>query len=325
MDRRAFIGAIGGAALIGVPGLARAQAAGKVWRIGFLGQGAASPSYEAFREGLRSFGYIEGTNSLLEARWADGREGRLAELAAELVQLKVDVIVAQASVPVAAAKRATGSIPIVMAAAGDPVGTGLVASLARPGGNVTGMSSQSPEFAGKRLQMLREIVPGATRVAVLVFKGGVVTPITRVEIAAAARKMGMTLFVQEANEAEALAGQFSAMRRERSQVLLVQLSPFSTDHRKRIAELALQHRLPSMYDNRNYVDAGGLISYGPSQRESYRRAAYFVDRILKGAKPADLPVEQATKVEMFINLKTAKALGIKVPQAVLARADEVIQ
>jgi len=324
-NRRKLVIALGASALASPFG-SFAQQPPKVWRIGYLGQGSGpNASDQAFREELPRLGYVEGRNLLIEYRWAGGIE-RLPELAMELARLKVDVIVAQASTPVAAAKRATSTIPIVMAASGDPVGTGLIASLARPGGNITGMSQQSPELAGKRLQLLREIRPKATRIALLALGGtSVVTPIFLDQMRTAARQIGITLVVQEANQAAALAGAFTAMRRERAEGLIVQLSPFATEHIKRIAELAAQHQLPAMYDYRIFVDAGGLMAYGPNQPELYRRAALYVDRIFKGAKPADMPVEQPTKFEMFINLKTAKALGLTIPQAVLLRADDVIR
>ena len=302
----------------------------KVPLIGYL-----SPSFptrestraEAIRLALRERGYIEGQNIATEYRYAEGKPDRAPELLAELVRLKVDIIVvAGGDTLIRAVKNATKTIPIVMVGAGaDPVEAGFIESLARPGGNITGMSQQSPELAGKRLQLLREIQPKATRIAVLVLKGSVVASIFLDQIRSAARQMGITIIVQEVNESAALAGAFAAMRRERAQGLIVQLSPFATEHIKRIAELAAQQQLPAMYDYRIFVDAGGLMAYGPNQPELYRRAALYVDRIFKGAKPADMPVEQPTKFEMFINVKTAKALGLTIPQAVLLQVDEVIQ
>ena len=316
-------------ALGAAPFAARAQAPGKVWRIGFLRQGsegsATNPGVEALREQLRGLGYVEGRNISIEFRWADGKVDRLLELATELVRLKVDVIVAQATLPVAAAKRATSTIPIVMTGASDPIGAGLVASLARPGGNVTGMSLISTELAGKRLQLLREILPKATRVAVLAGRRGTTTPILVEQTQAAAKQMGITLVIQYTLDAEALDGAFAAMQKERAQGVIVQLNPFTIEHSKQIVELAGRHRLPVIFEDRGNVEVGGLMSYGPNLPEMNRRAALYVDKILKGAKPADLPVEQPTKFEMFINLKTAKALGLSIPQAVLLRADQVIQ
>ncbi|MBI3372769.1 MAG: ABC transporter substrate-binding protein [Betaproteobacteria bacterium] len=322
MNRRDTVFAL--LALGASPLAARAQDAGKVWRIGYLGlQSGTGENEVAFLEGLLSLGYVEGRNLSIEYRWAAGKEDRLPELAAQLVRLKVDAIVTVATTASAVAKRATGTIPIVFAMAGDPVGTGLVASLARPGGNVTGSSAQTTEFTGKELQLMRELLPKATRIAVLAYKGGLLAPLFLEQVRAAAKTTGITLIVQEVGEAGALAGAFSAMARERAQALLVQVTPFSVQHRSRIIELAGQHRLPTMF--RGAADAGGLMSYGPSNRELSRRAAYFVDRIFKGAKPADLPVEQPTKFELVINLKTAKALGLKIPQALLIRADAVIE
>ena len=315
------------AALAAAPLAARAQAPGKVWRIGWLGPSSGpSENVQEFRDAIQAMGYIEGRNLNYEFRWSAGRDERLAELAAELVRLKVDIIVAQSTTPVAAAKRATSSIPIVMSASGDPVGTGLVASLARPGGNVTGMSFHQTELSSKRLQLLREILPKVTRVAVLALKSpGGSTPLIVQELQSAARKMGITLVIREENEAKALASAFATMQKERAQALIVQSSPFATEHRKTIVELALRQRLPTIIEARQFVVDGGLISYGPSLPELFRRAAYYVDRIFKGAKPADLPVEQPTRFEMVVNLKTAKALGITVPQTVLLQADEVIK
>jgi putative ABC transport system substrate-binding protein len=316
-------------ALGALPFAAEAQPSGKVWRIGYLSPGSGPTEFlEAFRAELRRLGYVEGRNLLIEYRWATGKAERLPELAAELVRLKVDLIVTPATFSAAAAKRATSTIPIVMAAASDPVGGGVVASLARPGGNVTGMSIQSTDLAGKRVQLLREILPSATRVAVLVFRIGTPGGSTQFfleQTRTAAQPMGITLVVQEVHDAEALAGAFAAMQRERAQALIVQVTPFTNDHRKRIVELAAKHRLPAIFEVRASVDAGGFMSYGPSLLEIFRRAAFYVDRIFKGAKPAELPVEQPTKFEMVVNLKTAKALGLTIPQSVLERADEVIR
>jgi putative ABC transport system substrate-binding protein len=299
---------------------------GKTWRIGFLGFGSGPNEFiAAFREQLRSLGYIEGRNLSIDYRWPDGKVERLPEMAAELVQLKVDIIVTQGTQPVTAAKRATGTIPIVMTAPSDAVGSGLVASLAHPGGNVTGMTYLSNELAGKRLQLLREVVPKVTRVAVLVLKNSPTTPPFLEQFRMAAQNFGITLVVREENEADALAGAFEAIQRERAQAIFVQQTPFTNDNRRRIVELVAQNRLPSMFESLGYVDEGGLLSYGPSLLEMFRRAAYYVDRIFKGAKPADLPVEQPSKFEMIVNLKTAKALGLKIPQSVLLRADRVIE
>ena len=323
--RRRLVVALGASALA-APFISFAQPQGKVWRIGFLTPTAGpDKTVEAIREQLRALGYVEGSNLVIEYRWGGGKEERLQELAAELVQLKVDVIVTRTTFVTQAAKRATSTIPIVMASAANPVSGGVIASLAHPGGNVTGVTSNSTEIDAKRLQLLRELVPKAARVATLVGEKSVLKPLFLEEVRTAARQMGITLVHQEAGTTEALAGAFGVMQRERAQALIVQSDPFTLNNSKRIADLALQHRLPTMFANRGFVDAGGLVSYGPSGIEMHRRAAYFVDRILKGAKPADLPVEQPTKYEMIINGKTAKTLGLTIPDAVLMRTDEIIK
>ena len=324
-NRRKLLVALGASALA-APHISFAQQRGKVWRIGFLALTSGPDRLvDAFREQLRALGYVEGSNLSIEYRWGAGKEERLPELAAELVRLKVDVIVTRTTLVAAAAKRATSTIPIVMASAANPLGAGVIASLAHPGGNVTGVSLNATEIDAKRLQLLRELVPKATRVATLVWRDGPLNPLFLAEIRTAARQMGITLIHQEASTTEALAGAFGVMQRERAQALIVSSSPFTTNNRKRIAELAVQYRLPSMFQTRNFVDEGGLMSYGPNVIEMFRRAAYYVDRILKGAKPADLPVEQPTKFELIINGKTAKALGLKIPQSLLISADKVIE
>jgi len=320
ISRRAFL-ATAGIGLVSAPAITRAQQAGKVHRVGFLSlQSRLTPTTEAFQQGLRELSYVEGRNVIIEYRWAERKEERLPELAAELVRLKVDVIVTAAAPAIEAARRATSSISIVMAAA-----AGLVASLAHPGANVTGLTALSTDLAGKRLQLARELVPKVTRVAVLAHHGTSATRLFLEEMRAAAQQIGVQLVVQEVNEAGDLPGAFTTMQRERAQALVVQVTPFSADNPKRIVELAAQHRLPAMYDVRAFVDAGGLVSYGPSLREMFRRVAFYVDKILKGAKLADLPIEQPAKFELVINLKTAKALGLSIPQSLLARADQVIQ
>ncbi len=326
MNNRRNLVIVLGAGALGVPLYSFAQPQGKVWRIGFLAlTSGPDQNVEAFREQLRALGYVEGSNLAIEYRWGAGKEERVPELAAELVRLKVDVIVTRTAFVALAAKRATSTIPIVMANAADPVVGGLIASLARPGGNVTGMTQNAREIDAKRLQLLRELVPKATRVATLVWEKSILKPMFLGEIRTAARQMGITLIHQEASTTETLAGAFGVMQREHAQALIVQSSPFVANNRKRIVELATQHRLPTMFESRGFVDEGGLMSYGPSIIEMFRRAAYYVDRILKGAKPADLPVEQPTKFELIINGKTARALGLTIPQAVLMRADEVIK
>ena len=324
-NRRKLVIALGAGALA-APFGSFAQQPGKVWRIGFLSSlSGPNESTEAFRDQLRILGYIDGRNLSIEYRWSAGDDARLPEMAAALVQLKVDVIVTHAGLPPAAAKRATSTIPIVTLATADPVGQGLVASLARPGGNLTGMSMLSTDLTGKRVQMLREFVPKATRVAVLAMKGTPATPLLLAQMRTVAQQMGLTLLVHEVNEPGALADAFAAMQRAGAQVLIVQQAPFTAANRKLIVDLAAKYRLPAMFDLRQFVDDGGLISYGPSIPDLYRRAAYYVDKIFKGAKPADLPVEQPTKFEMFINGKTAKALGLTIPQSLLISADKVIQ
>ncbi len=313
-------------ALGAAPHFAFAQPAGKVWRIGFLSQTAGPNEYiEAFLDQLHTLGYVEGRNLSIEYRWAAGNVERLPEMAAELVRLKVDLIATQATEPIAAAKRATSTIPIVMTGPSDPVGSGLVASLARPGGNVTGMSIQSTDLAGKDLQLLRELAPNATQVAVLTGGQSVTSLLFIEQIRTATKKMGIALVVERVNKREALATAFAAMRRARVQALIVQHGTFTNANRQRIVELVAQQRLPSIYGSRGFVEAGGLISYGPSLPEIFRRAAHYVDRIFKGAKPADLPVEQPTKFELVINMNTARTLGLTIPQSLLARADEVIR
>jgi len=325
INRRTFLAGTG-AVLLAVPLDAEAQQAGRVHRIGFLSlQSGPTSTTEAFHQGLRELGYVEGRNLIIEYRWASRKEERLPELAAELVRLKVEVIVTAAAPTIEAARRATSTIPIVMAAVADPVGSGLVANLARPGGNVTGLTALSTELAGKRLQLVHELVPKVTRVAVLAHHGTSATPLFLEEMRSAAQQMKVQLVVQEVNEAGDLLGAFAAMQRERAQALVVQVTPFSADNAKRIVELGVQHRLPAMYDVRSFVAAGGLVSYGPSLSEMFRRAAFYVDRILKGAKPGDLPIEQPSKFELVINLKTAKALGLTIPPSLLSRADEVIE
>lgn len=324
-DRRKLVIVLGAGALAAPFGVF-AQSSGKVWRIGVLASSSSPTQFdEAFRDELRILGYIEGRNLSIEYRGSAGDDARLPELAAELVQLKVDVILTNSGLPPAAAKRATSTIPIVTAATADPVGQGLVASLARPGGNLTGLSMLSTDLTEKRVQMLREFVPKATRIAVLAMKGTSATPPLLANMRTVAQKMGLTLIVQEVNEPEALPGAFAAMQSAGAQVLIVQQAPFTGANRKLILELAAKYRLPGMFDIRLFVDGGGLISYGPSLPDLFRRAAHYVDKIFKGAKPADLPVEQPTKFELFINRKTAKALGLTIPQSLLVSADEVIE
>jgi putative tryptophan/tyrosine transport system substrate-binding protein len=325
MRRRDFISLVGGSA-VAWPLAARAQQTGKVPTIGFLG---ANPSIDsnriaAFVQRLRELAWIDGHNLAIEYRWGEGRNERNAENAAELVRLKVDVIVTEGTPSTLAAKQATAVIPIVFAAAGDPVGTGLVASLARPGGNVTGLSSQTAETAGKRLELLREIVPGLGRLAIM---GNVGNPLSVLELGeaqAAARALGLEVTTAELRRAEDISPAFDALK-GRADALYVCVDPLVNTHRIRINILAVAARLPTIYLFREYVEVGGLMSYGPNNLDLFRRAANFVDKILRGAKPADLPVEQPTKFDLVINFTTAKALGLTIPEPFLLRTDEVIE
>ena len=323
--RRKLVIALGAGSVAAPLGLF-AQQQGKVWRIGFLALNSGPDELvEAFREQLRTLGYVEGSNVAIEYRWGAGKEERLPELAAELVRLKMDVIVTRTTFVALAAKRATSTIPIVMAGSADPVGAGLIASLAHPGGNVTGLALNSTEIVAKRLQLLREFVPKSTRVATLVWEKSLTKQLFLEEVRAAARRMGIILIHQEVNTTEALAGAFTVMQRERAQALIVPTAPFINNNRKQILELAGKHRLPTMFEARVFVDEGGLMSYGPNTIEMHRRAAAYVDKIFKGAKPGDLPVEQPTKFELIINGKTAKALGLKIPQSLLTSTDKVFE
>jgi putative ABC transport system substrate-binding protein len=329
MDRRDTVLAL--IALGAAPLAAEAQQAAKVTRIGYLSTNlAVSPHLrDAFLQGLRDLGYVEGRNLVIEYRDAEGKVERLPALAAELVALKVDVIVTEggSTVTPVAAKQATRTLPIVFAAAADPVASGLVTSLARPGGNVTGLSNLSAELVGKRLELLTQAVPGVGQVAILRLPGALgerteKEMLTGAEVAA--RGLGVRLQFVEARDPADFDRAFSDMTRARAGALTVLPSNMFLRERRRLVDLAARHRLPAVYVLREFVDAGGLMSYGASLTDSSRRAATYVDKILKGAKPGDLPVEQATKFELIINLKPAKDLGLTIPQSVLARADEVI-
>jgi putative ABC transport system substrate-binding protein len=311
------------------PLLAEAQQPKKIAKIGYLlpsTPAATAHLLEAFRQGMRELGYIEGKTVVLEIRYGEARFERLPELARELVGLKVDVIVTGTDVAIAAVKRETQTIPIVMGNSTDPVGTGFVASLARPGGNVTGVSSISPELSGKRLELLREVVPGLSRVAFLWnpdIRGAV---LDYNETEGAARSLGMQVQSVEVVRAEDLDRAFSAITKDRAQALIMPAAnPVGFANRGQIASFAQKNRLPSMYAQSEYVDAGGLMSYGPNTADLWRRAATYVDKILKGAKPADLPVERPMKFELVINLKKAKQIGLTIPPSVLVRADKVIK
>jgi putative ABC transport system substrate-binding protein len=326
--RRAFIGALTGG-LLTVPITVHAQPAGKVYRIGYLSAGSgtlSSPYTTAFRQGLRELGWIEGQSIVIEYRSAEGQLERLPTLAAELVRLKLDVIVATPTPAALAAKSATGTIPIVGVSLADPVGLGLIPSLARPAGNVTGVSySVGADIFGKDLELLKEVVPKVQRVAVLSNPDSPAQPLIISNIKGAARSLGLQLQLVDARGPGDFDGAFAAMARERAGALLVVTDPVFIPHRARLVNLAAKNRLPSIFTQRADVEAGGLMSYGPNFADMYRRAATYVDKILKGARPADLPVEQPTKFELVINLKTAKALDVTIPPSLLPRADEVIQ
>ena len=330
MIRGVALVAVLAVSLLAAPLAVDAQQAGKVPRIGFLGVTSPSdrPSHlDAFRQRLRELGWVEGQNIVIDYRYAEGRVDRLPDLAAELVRLKVDLIVASAGTQAAtAAKNATETIPIVMIYVRDPVGTGLIASLARPGGNVTGVSgSAGLELFAKQLELLKETVPKIRRVAILSNPANAYHQLAIREVNVAARSLGVQLQLLEARGPNEFDGAFAAMATERVGALLVLSDAIFSSHRTRLADLAARSRLPAAYGVRESVEAGGLMSYGPSFLDLYRRSAAYVDKILKGAKPADLPVEQPTKFELVINLKTAKALGLTVPDTLLARADEVIE
>jgi len=317
---------------MGLGGIAQAQQPGKAYRVGRLTGGyPADPlskeSFEAFRQGLRALGWIEGKNVIIEARWTGEKPGRLRELAADLVRLRVDVIVANGATMVRAAKQATGTIPIIMAATGaDPVAAGFVASLARPGRNVTGMSLLSAVLDGKRLELLNEVVPGLERVAVLQNPDFPEAANRWKDVEAAGNSLGVRLQAWKVRSAQEIETAFSATDRANTKALLIFSDPSVLErNRARIIALALKYRLPAIYPWRYYAEEGGLMVYAPSLPAMHRRSAYYVDKILKGTKPADLPVEQPTKFEFVINLKAAKQIGLKIPPNLLARADKVIR
>jgi putative tryptophan/tyrosine transport system substrate-binding protein len=319
MKRREFITLLGGAAAAW-PLAARAQQPRKVWRLGVLQPGAPpEPLLENIREALRDLGHIEGRDLVFEVRWAEGRHERLAGLAAELVGLKVDVIYAFTTSPALAARRATTTIPIVFSGVGDPVGTGLVASLAHPGGNATGLSVLATELSGKRLEMLREIIPTASHVAMLWNDTNPSMVLRAKETQDAAARLGVAVQSIGVHDMTDFEGAFKTVTDGRAAALLILADPFTMASRERLVEFAARRGI------REFVEAGGLICYGPSIPAMQRRVAYYLDKIFKGAKPGDLPVEQPSKFELVINLKTAKALGIEIPPGLLARADEVIE
>jgi putative tryptophan/tyrosine transport system substrate-binding protein len=325
MNRREFITLLGGVA-VAWPLAARAQQTAKP-TVGVLGPGTPS-SYgqwvATFVRRLHELGWIEGRTVTIEYRWAEGRTERAADIAAEFVQRRVDVIVTSGTGTVLAAKQATSVIPIVFAAAGDPVGTGVIAGLARPGGNITGLSAQTSDAAGKRLELLREVVVGLRRLAIIGNVGNSLTVLEIGEVQAAARTLGLEVISLEVRRGEDIVPAFEALN-GRAEALYVVLDPLTNTHRIRINTLALAARLPTMHGSREFVEAAGLMSYGTNFSDLWRRAGDYVDKILHGAKPGDLPVEQPTKFDLIINLTTAKALGLEVPPTLLARADEVIE
>jgi putative ABC transport system substrate-binding protein len=315
-----------GLGLLVMPLAVDAQQRAKMPRVGFVcAMSGPSSHTEGFLRGLRELGYVEGKNIAIEYRFADGRLERFRDFAAELVKQKVDIIVVASSQAIHPAKDATRTIPIVMAQSDDPVGSGFVAGLARPGGNITGLTTMSPELSGKRLELLKEVVPRVSRVAVLWNAANPVAALELTETEVAARVLGVKLQPLKVKGPNDLGPAFSAMTRERSGAVIVLPDFIFFDHRARLVDLAAKSRLPVIYEGREFADAGGLMAYGPRYDELFRRSAVFVDKILKGAKPADLPVEQPTRFDLVINGKTAKALGLTIPQSVLIRADQVIQ
>jgi putative ABC transport system substrate-binding protein len=328
MNRRTFLGALTGG-FLAAPLAAEAQQAGKFYRIGYLGYttlSVESKHLEVFQQRLRELGYVEGQNVVIEYRWTDGKPDRLAELAADLVRLRVDVIAAAGNPSIIALKGATQTIPIVMVVAGDPVGIGLVRSLDRPGGNVTGLSNLAEGLSAKWLELLKEAAPTLTRVAVLRVPDTSAHAAFSKEIQVAAQRLGVTPQFLEVRDLGEIERAFDALTTKgRSDALIVLPHPVTFAHRRRIVDIAAKNKLPGMYPWAGFAEAGGLMAYAASRPDMFRRSATYVDKILKGAKPADLPVEQPTNFELVINLKTAKALGLTIPPSLLQRADEVIQ
>jgi putative tryptophan/tyrosine transport system substrate-binding protein len=325
-NRRELVALLGSVAAAW-PVAARAQQARKLPTIGFLGQSTRSAASEwaaAFVQRLRELGWIDGRNVTIEYRWGEGRNERYAEIAAALVRLKVDVIVTSGTPAILAAKQATSIIPIVFATAGDPVGTGLVASLARPGSNVTGLATLAADLAGKRIELLREVVPGLRRLAIMANVGNPFTVLELGEVQAVAGTLGLEVDTLEIRGAQDIAPAFEALK-GRADALYVCTDALATTNRIRINTSALGARLPTMHGTRDYVEVGGLMSYGPNFPDLFRRAADYVDKILHGTKPGDIPVEQPIKFDLVVNLTTAKALGLDLPPTLLTRADEVIE
>ena len=325
MKRREFIALLGSAAAA-LPLAAAAQP--KIPRIGFMGNSTAALEanlLDAFREGLRELGYEEGRNIVIEYRWADGKYDRFPALVAELIAAKVDAIVTAGTPAALAVKKATTTVPLVMVAVGDPVGTGLVPSLARPGGNLTGLSSIAPDLEGKRLQLLREIVPALSHVAMFVNSLNPFHVSSMKQARAAAQAMGIKLQLHDIRKSEDLDDAFAAIRKERPDALLILADRVFLHNRERMMDFTREQRLPNVNAYKELVEVGGLMSYGPSYEDMHKRAAIYVDKILKGAKPADLPIEQPSKFTFIINLKAAKALGVTVPSQLLGLADQLIE
>ena len=331
MRRRDFIALVGGAVVtwpLAAPLSTQTQERGKVYRIGYLAYASSADAHfiDAFRKGLRELGWIEGQNVIIDSRSAEGRSDRLSDLAAELVRIKVDIIVASTTPALVAAKNATGTVPIVAVNVGDLVALGLIVSLARPGGNITGVSySVGADLFGKELELLKEALPNIGRVAILSNPANPTHALAISNVKVAAQALGVELQLVEGRDPSEFDGAFAAMTKERVRAILVLPDGLFYLHRTRLADLAVENRLPSMHGLRENVEAGGLMSYGPNSLDNFGRAATFVDKIFKGAVPADLPLEQPTKYELVINLKTAKALGLGVPPSLLARADEIIE
>ena len=327
MQRREFITLLSG--IVAAWSLAaRAQQPAKIPRIGFLGNSTATMEANLIgplRDGLRELGYEEGRNVIIEFRWADGKYDQFPALVAELLAAKVDVIITAGTPATLAIKKATSTVPLVFIAVGDPVGTGVVPNLGRPGGNITGLSSIAPDLEGKRLELLREVVPKLSHVAFFLNPANAFHTASMRQARVAAQSLGIKLQPMEVNKSEQLDGAFASIVKEKPDALLILADRVFLHNRKRMMEFAIQQRLPSVNAYRELVEAGGLISYGPSYEDMHRRAAVYVDKILKGTKPADLPIEQPTKFTLLINLKTAKTLGLTVPPTLVARADELIE
>ena len=317
-----------GGMVAGWPLIARAQQAGRIPRIGFMGNSTAAMEANLigpFRDGLRELGYEEGHNLIIEFRWAEGKYDRFPALIAELLATKVDVIVTAGTPATLAIKKATSTVPLVFIAVGDPVGTGVVPSLAQPGGNLTGLSSIAPDLEGKRLGLLQEVVPKLSHVAFFLNPANAFHTASIRQARVAAQSLGIKLQPLEVDKSEQLDGAFASIVKEKPDALLILADRIFLHNRERMMEFAIQQRLPTVNAYRELVEAGGLMSYGPSYEDMHRRAAGYVDKILKGAKPADLPIEQPTKFTLLINLKTAKTLGLTIPPTLIVRADEVIE